>query len=535
MCANAESRSGSLVRNEDLENLSLAARYAARTGDWQTVRRSAKQILQRDPNSAEGHFLEGQAAKATGAPGAAERSFLAVLRIDCGRYDAAVELADVHVRMHRNREAVALLRSYVGQLTNSPVYLEMAALAYSRLDLHEEALPLYRRACELQPEIERFRTGLATCSVNLGRIGEARRIYEELLQRHPTHTRFHYELAQLRTATDSEHVGRMKAVLECASLPPEKKIFLSYALGKELEDLGVWDEAFTWYKKAGDAVQAVADYEVGSDIKVIDTLIETCDESWFRGRTGGAAPGGTPTPIFIIGLPRSGTTLVERIVASHSHVRSIGETFFLQIAVCREGGSATSAKPGPREIRTASISDMGGLASRYLEAVSYKLGDEPYFIEKFPENFLYLGFIAKAFPQASIVHVERHPMDVCFAMYKQSYFRFAYALDDVGHFYVAYDRLMRHWRSLLGERIIEVQYEDLVADSEGEIRRLIDRVGLEFEPACLAPEEHDASSRTASKVQIREPIHRRSIGRWKHFEHHLMELRDYLVAEGIEV
>lgn len=524
-----------MVRSKDIDKLSLAARQAARAGDWQTVRRSAEQILWRDRSSAEGYFLDGQAAKATGAFDAAQKSFHKALRIDNGRYDAAVELAELYVRLQRNREAVALLRSHAGQLGNSPLYLEMAASAYSRMDLHEEALPLYRRACELQPEIERFRTGLATCSVNLGEVGEARRIYEELLQRHPSHQRFHYEFAQLGTAKDFEHVSQMKAVLEATSLPPAKNIFLYYALGKELEDLEAWGPAFAYYEKAGNAVKTVADYQVDTDIELIDTLIETCNECWLREAEPGASSRGTPTPIFITGLPRSGTTLAERIVSRHSHVRSIGETFFLQMAVCRASGSATTGKPGAEDIRSASTADMDRLASRYLEAVSYKLGDEPYFIEKLPENFLYLGFIAKAFPHAKIVHLKRRPMDACFAMYKQPYFRFAYTLDDVGRFYVAYEGLMRHWCSILGDRIREVQYEDLVVDSEHEIRRLLDYIGLEFEAACLAPEENEASSRTASKIQIREGIHRRSIDRWKHFEHHLTGLREYLVAHGIEV
>jgi tetratricopeptide (TPR) repeat protein len=241
------------MRSGEIDNLSLTARQAARAGDWQTVSRCAKQILKRDRDSAEGYFLGGQAAKAEGRVDAAEKSFQRALAIDKRRYDAAVELAELYVRLQRNREAVALLRSYTGHLGNSPLYLDMAASAFSRMDLHEEALPLYRRASELQPEIERFRAGLAACNVYLGEVDEAQHVYEELLLRHPGHQRFHYELARLRTATDLQHVSQMKAVLDRAALPDRENIFLYYAIGKELEDLGSWDEAFEYYERGGNA------------------------------------------------------------------------------------------------------------------------------------------------------------------------------------------------------------------------------------------------------------------------------------------
>jgi tetratricopeptide (TPR) repeat protein len=525
-----------MLRSDEIEQLSLAARRAARAREWPMARRAARRILQLDGNSAEGHFLHGQACKATGAFENAEKSFRRSLQIDSNRYDAAVELAELYVRQHRNQEAVELLRLNEGLLANSPVYLEMAASAYSRMDIHEAALPLLQRACELQPEIERFRTGLATCRANLGEVAEAIRIYEELVQHHPDHQRFHHELAQLRTASDYSHVSQMKAVLESASLPPERNIFLYYAIGKELEDLGVWDEAFACYEKAGNAVKSVAGYDVGADIELVDALIETCSASWVReAATPLASTCDTSVPIFIVGLPRSGTTLAERMVASHTQVRSIGETFFLPIALCRQSGAVSATQPSAAEIRALGAADMDRLARLYLEFVRYKLGDEPYFIEKLPENFLYLGFVATAFPNARIVHLQRHPMDVCFAMYKQPYFRFAYSLDDVGRFYVAYARLMEHWRSLLGVRIIDVQYEDLVVDPEHQVRRLLEHLGLGFQAACLAPEENDASSRTASRIQIREGIHRRSVGRWKRFERHLAGLREYLTLHGVEL
>jgi tetratricopeptide (TPR) repeat protein len=523
-----------MMRSSEIDNLSLAARQAARAGDWRTVSRCAKQILKRDRDSAEGHFLAGQAAKAAGMVDAAEKSFQRALAIDNRRYDAAVELAELYVRLQRNREAVASLQPCVGQLGNSPLYLEMAASAYSRMDLHEEALPLYRRASELQPGIERFRTGLAACNVCLGEVDKARRIYEELLRRHPNHQRFHYELAQLARAADLHHVFQMKAVLDQTALPARENIFLYYAIGKELEDLGLWDEAFEYYERGGNAVKAVSPYNVATDIELIDTIIETCSESWLRSGAQVDTPQGShPSPIFVVGLPRTGTTLTERIISSHSLVGSVGETFFLPQALRAISGVRSTENLNAEIVRAAAAAAPGDLSSRYVDAVSYKLGKEPMFVEKLPENFLLIGFIVRSFQEHAVIHLRRHPMDACFAMYKQSYFRYAYSLEDLGRYYVAYDRLMSHWRSLLGDRLIEVSYEDLVANPEERVRHLLNRLSLSFEDACLNFESSRASSRTASAVQVREKMHTRSVNRWQHFERQLVPLQSFLISQGI--
>ncbi|MGH8223900.1 MAG: tetratricopeptide repeat-containing sulfotransferase family protein [Woeseiaceae bacterium] len=525
-----------MKHSAEIETLSLQARQAARARDWRTVSRCARQILEREGDSAEGHFLAGQAAKAVGGYERAEKSFQRALRNDHSRYDAAVEVAELYVRQLRNREALELLRACDSRLANSPVYLEMAAAAYTRMDLHERALPLYRRACELQPEIERFRTGLAACSVFLGKIDDAIGIYEELLQRHPEHRRFHYELAQLREATDGRHVEQMKAILAASTAAPADNIFLYYALGKEFEELGWWEEAFQYYKQGGDAAKSVSPYDVSEDVELIEAVISCCSGQWLDAAPAADNSGNAyPKPVFVVGLPRSGTTLTERIISSHSLVGTVGETFFLQHVLRSLSGVRTKELFNVEILRAAAAGDTSRLMPRYLAAVDYRLGKEPYFVEKYPENFLLLGFIVRGIPDAAVVHVSRHPMDVCFAIYKQSYFRYAYTLDDLGRYYVAYERLMQHWRALLGERLLEVSYEALVAEPELRVRDLLSRLGLGYEEACLRFERSRASTRTASAVQVREKIHSRSVGRWKHFENELAPLREYLREHGIAV
>ena len=519
-----------------LANISSAARRAAEVQDWSRVRECAREILKRDRNSAEGRFLLGLAEKAAGRTGQAIDAFSLALDLDSGRYDAAVELAAQYLITHRYGEAAELLGRVESMLSNSPRYLDMAATIYTKIGLPGRGWPLYRRADELQPGIDSIRANLAACAVYVGRIAEAKQIYSELLAKHPNHQRNHYELARLGRATDESHVDAMKAVLESTGPPPARNIYIYYALGKELEDLGRWDEAFEYYSMAGDAARSAADYDVGTDVELIESVIETCNADWLgaAGNPGTPRPAQSGTPIFIVGLPRSGTTLTERILSCHSMVESAGESFFMQIAVKRVSGLRTNADMSPAIIASAANKDAARIAAGYMESIAYRLRHEPFFVEKLPENVLYLGFIAKAFPDCRIVLLRRNPMDNCFAMYKQSFFRYAYSLDDLGRYYVAYHELCEHWRRLLGARLIEVEYESLVREQERETRTLLERLGLDFEDACLRFEDNATATNTASAVQVREKIHARSVGRWRHFGKQLQPLREFLDDAGIK-
>jgi tetratricopeptide (TPR) repeat protein len=525
--------------NSYLTQVSAAARNAAFKRDWVTVDACAREILKHDATSAEGHFLNGLAAKAAQSPAAAVAAFSTALEIDEQRYDAAIELANQYCAAQRHADAAALVSSYEDRLASSPLYLHMAATVYSTVGMHDRAWPLFQRADELQPGVPLFEAHLATCATFLGKIPEARRIYARLLQREPGHQRYHYQLAKLGRATDSTHIQQMEDVLAASNLSPDKNVFMYYALGKELEDLGQWDRAFDYFRKAGDAVLSVAAYDIDADIALIDKIIEVCDAGWIgTGAARRAGPRAGKSPIFIVGLPRSGTTLVERIVSSHSEVASVGETQYMQMVIRRESGIDSEQKMTPSMIAAAAELDASRIGDGYMDMLEYRLGAEARFVDKLPFNILYLGFIVKAFPDARIVLVERNPMDCCFAMYKQVFtwaYKFSYSLEGLSRFYVAYRRLLAHWRRVIGDRLIQVEYESLVADQEGQTRTLLDNLGLPFEAACLDFDKNRSASATASSVQVREKIHARSVGRWKNYEKHLQPLKQSLESAGIAV
>jgi tetratricopeptide (TPR) repeat protein len=523
--------------NMPVDQISMIARGAAQKKDWATVHAGAIEILKQDDQNAEGHFLMGLAEKAAQHPAKAVAAFEASLRIDDNRHDSAIELADQYTLSRRSSEAVALIDKYLDRLDTSPRYLDMAGTTLSNLGLHHKAWPLFQKANELQPDIELFRANLAACAVFIGEIDIAEDMYRKLLAKRPEHQRNHYQLARLRTAKDEKHIEQMRDIVDKNEQPPHFNIYAYYAIAKEFEDLGKWDEAFHWYKTAGDAVASAANYSIQSDVGMIDAIIESCSAEWLA---DGAVtePSGRKTPCFVLGLPRTGTTLTERIISSHSQVQTVGETELMEFALRKVSNVETRDRMNADVARAAAGEDIRRIGDEYLNLIDYALGDEPIFVDKLPYNFLFIGFIAKAYPDARIVHLNRHPMDSCFSMYKQVFtwaFKFSYTLDNLADFYIAYRRLMDHWREVLGDRIIDVHYEELVSDSEGQTRTLLEKLGLEFEEACLHFEKNKAASATASSVQIREKAHTRSVARWKRFEEQLQPLAERLREAGIEV
>ena len=530
---------GSYEMKSKPEQISIAARRAAQSQDWNTVADCANEILRQDANSAEGYYLGGLVERVAKRPANAARIFEKALELDADRYDAAIELASLYSASRRNADVAALLAKYEDKLGNSPMYLDMAGTVYTEIGMHLKAWPLFEQATKLQPGVDLFKANFAACGVFLGKIEEAREIYQALLKRFPNHRRNHYELSRMDKAMDNRHIEQMEEILQTVNDTPDKNIYMYYALGKELEDLEQWERSFEYYKKAGDAVNSVAEYDVAEDTTVIDKVIEVCNAEWLAGDTGKSGTNcSDKTPVFIVGLPRTGTTLTERIVSAHSQVESLGETLFLQMMLRKESGVQSIESMNAEIIEAVAKKDIGLIAKGYLDSVNYRFGDEPMFIDKLPFNVLYLGFIAKAWPNAKIILLVRNPMDSCFSMYKQVFtwaYKFSYSLDGLGRYFVAYDRLINHWRELLKDRLIEVEYESLVTDQENQTGILLDKLGLKFERACIDFDKNKAPVATASSVQVREKVHSKSVDKWTRFARQLQPLKEHLENAGIKV
>ncbi|WP_334048122.1 tetratricopeptide repeat-containing sulfotransferase family protein [Alteromonas gracilis] len=522
--------------NSEIERLSQLARIAIEKQDWQKVAASAHAILTLDAKSAEGHFFAGVVERVSQRTAYAVRHFNAVLEADTSRYDAAIELANQYSIQRLNGKALSVINEYKDRLSTSSYYLNLAGAVLNDIGLPKEAYPMFKRAVELQPTVDLFQANLASCAVYLGKIDEAKAIYNALLTRFPDHQRNHYQLSRLEKAKDDKHINAMLRVLERTQLPPEKNIFIYYAIAKEFEDLCRWSEAFKYYKLGGDAVCQVSSHNCDEDIALIDKVIECCSKEWVNGQSNTVTS--SQQPIFIVGLPRTGTTLCERIISSHSDVDSLGETLFFQMVLRRESGISSHQAITPEMIEALIDSDPSKIAKGYIDQVDYRLKESAYFIDKLPFNILYLGFYAKAFPNAKIVYLHRNPMDACFAMYKQVFtwaYKYSYSLEAIGKYYVAFNRLVKHWKSVLGDRIVQVNYEDLVENTESVTRKMLTTLDLPFEQACLDFDKNEAPSATASSVQVREKAHQNSVEKWKHFENELLPLKQYLENAGIEL
>ncbi len=517
-----------------LETLVSAARAAVRSGDWATVNRHARRLMADPGAAAEGHFLLGLAHAAAGREPAAARSFSRSLDADPGRYDAAIERAVLRQRQQHHGDAVALVAAHEALLSGSPYYLDKAGTVMQRAGLPARALPLFERARALQPSASNVTANLAECYTFVGQLDKARELYRELIRRHPQHAKNHYELARLTTATDFGHIDQMRGIIEASSQPVQHHIYLFYALGKELEDLGEWDDAFRYLSMAGDAAATAGRYDVGKDLALLEAAVDGMSDS--EATAGEAFPLSDSyeqdsQEIFLAGLPRSGSTLVERILSSHSTIESAGESFFVPLTLRRLCNDAREMSP--TVLHQAAQIDPGLVAAGYRASIGYRLSGLPMYIEKLPENFIYFGLLARAFPDARFVQVRRGAMDTAFALFKQSWFRYAYRLSDLAQYLIAHERLARRITAVLDERLTVVNYESLVRDQAGETRRLLDAMGADFEPECLTFEELLTPTNTASAIQVREPLHARAVGRWKHYERQLAPIAAALREAGI--
>jgi tetratricopeptide (TPR) repeat protein len=521
----------------DENRLSEIGRMAAQKNDWGTVFKCAQDLIGNNKLNPEGFFFLGLAEKVARQPMKSIPAFEQCLALDGSRFDAGIELASQYHMLLRNDKAIGLLEKYKDMLVDSPLYLDIAGTLYNTMGQPLKAVPLFEMAVKLQPKVAFFMTHLAAAYVFIGKTEEAKEIYKNLLLKNPNHQRNHFYLSRLETATNSDHVDQMKAILKQENKLESKNVFINYALGKELEDLENWDEAFDYYAKAGSGVKAVLNYRIEQDEALIEQIICSCDESWYQSKTALTKKRSSyKKPIFLVGLPGTGTTLAEQLLAGHSKIESVGETQYFELVLRMSSGINSPGEMTPEMISSLVDFDLNELGRRYLDKAKYLWGDKEYFIDKLPHNYLHLGFFAAAFPDSPIIWVKRNTMDACLAMFKQLFtgvYEFTYDFDDLSRYYVMYDKLYQHWKSVLGDRLIEIEYEDLVTDIEAELSAALGKMSLEYEAQCIDFNKNVRASSNANSVQIREEIHSSSVMKWKHFAEHLEPLKQKLEAAGI--
>ena len=429
---------------------------------------------------------------------------------------ARANLAVVLGRMGRPAEAMELMDGILADEPDWVGHWNLKAATLARLGDFEESIKLYESVLERAPNQPKAWLSYGHMLKTVGRQDDGIAAYRRAITLKPTLGEAWFSLSNLKTFKFNEDdIAAMEGALAGGELDPEDRFHIDFALGKAMHDLGRTEEAFEHYSKANALRLEGQPYEADDTSRKVAARIAEFDAD-VLGKPGGSE---APDPIFIVGMPRAGSTLVEQILSSHSLVEGTSELADIP-ALSVFGKSELSA-----EQRTE-------LGEKYLRRAGVqRRTDRPFFIDKLPNNWLHIPFILKILPNAKIIDARRHPLGCCFSNFRQHFAHgqdFTYDLSDVGRYYADYVRLMAHIDEVLPGRIHRVIYERMVDDTEAEVRALLDYCGLEFEPACLEFYKTERAVRTASSEQVRRPIYRDATEEWKPYEPYLGPLKDAL-------
>jgi len=444
---------------------------------------------------------------------------------------ARANLATVLVKQNRPAEAIEELDRLQG--IDGEAHRNLRAAALGRIGAYEEAIEIYQAVLARFPDQPKVWMSLGHVLKTVGRQESSIAAYRRAIGLAPGLGEVWWSLANLKTVVFCDgDIEEMARAFEAPGLGDEDRFHLHFALGKALEDQCDAKHSFAHYAEGNRLRRAGIDYdpqEIGDHVKACQTLFTA---EFFAARAGQGCP--APDPIFILGMPRAGSTLIEQILASHSQVEGTMELPDLPALAKRLGGRRlrSDASAYPACLAGLPAAELAALGEEYLEStrVQRKTG-RPYFIDKMPNNWAHVGLIRLILPNAKIIDARRDPLGCCFSNFKQHFARgqgFSYDQKELGTYYRDYVALMRHFDAVLPGHVHRLIYEDMVAEPEAEIRRLLDAVGLAFEPACLAFHENERAVRTASSEQVRRPINREGLDQWRPFEPWLGPLKEAL-------
>ncbi len=415
---------------------------------------------------------------------------------------------------------------------------ELGLLA-SNLGQYELALEMFLNAIDQNPDEGRLHFNLATVLRFKGDLEGAEAACNKAIELNPQDHDARFLRSGLRKqSSDDNHVEELEATLSTISANPMGEALISYSLAKEYEDMGESEKSFNSLERGAKARRSSLHYKLDEDLDFINTIIEVYNRDFMSRDAPGHA---NSEAIFVLGLPRTGTTLVERILGSHDSVISAGE--LTNFTRCIAGMAQAVSQQNP-DFQTADRNDMVRMTAQinfaqlgqvYIESTRPLTGQSPNFVDKFPQNTLNIGPIRLALPETKIVLLQRNPMDSCYSMYKQLFtdiYQFSYDLEELGKYFIAHQRLLDHWLDVAGDAIHVAHYEDLVTEPETEIRKLLEFCGLPWQDQCLEFHQNTQASTTASASQVRQKLYSSSIGKWKDYEEQLEPLRKMLDEAG---
>lgn len=451
-------------------------------------------------------------------------------------YREAIAIRSDYMEAHNNL-AVAL--SGIGQTNEAITHYERAlslkssnteytagihnnlGIALAALGRTPEAIEHYERAVSLNPNFAAALTNLGIALVELGRIEEARKHYDRAVEADPAHVPAHFNRAEIhKFRAGDPALTALEALSQRSDLTPRYRVLAYFALGKALEDASEYGRAFEMWNAANRIRRSQIHYDEAAVLDLFRRTIATYDRDLVS--HGGETGDPSTIPIFIVGMPRSGSSLVEQILARHPKVQTGGELENLEMAL-NVGLRAANPKTGyPECMRSVDDAALLRIGQEYLRSLPALAAGRTRLVDKMPGNFLYSGLLRMVLPNAGIIHSLRGPVDTCVSCYSRNFSSgqlFSYDLAELGRYYRGYAEVMAHWRSVLpAQAMFEISYEDLVNDLEGQTRKLLAHFGLEWDENCLNFQKAERAVRTASAAQVRQPLFRTSIDRWRRYE-----------------
>jgi tetratricopeptide (TPR) repeat protein len=492
-----------------------------------------REFLKRHPTDVAAIRMLAEVAARIGRYHDAEVLLSRCLELAPGFTAARHNYAIVLHRQNKSEAALAEAAKLLETEPRNPGYRNLRAAILGRIGEYAESIEQYREVLAEYPKQARIWMSLGHALKTAGRHDESIEAYRNSIELEPHLGEAYWSLANLKTFRFSaEQIGVMRSQLATGHLSPDDRFHFEFSLGKALEDRGEYAQSFAHYREGNRLRRAMIRYDAEENHGHVERSKRFFTPGFFAQRHGWGCP--APDAIFIVGLPRSGSTLIEQILASHSQVEGTMELPDVAM-LARVVGARTTRESGsayPRALEKFTATELRELGERYLRQTRIqRKTPAPYFIDKMPNNFAHLGLIHLMLPNAKIVDARRHPLGCCLSGFKQHFARgqaFTYDLAEIGRYYRDYVELMAHFDDVLPGRVHRVFYENMVEDTEAEVRRLLDYCGLPFEPQVLRFHENQRAVRTASSEQVRRPIFRDGMEQWKHFEADLGPLREAL-------
>lgn len=454
--------------------------------------------------------------------------------------EALLLKAQIFISLHEIVDAKAIIQRLCKYQGDNHVFINNLAKVLIELGFINEAIYFYNKAITLKPNFSGYHYNLASTLRMNGDSNAALEALEKTIHLNGSD----YEAMQMRSSlmkqtASKNNITHLESVLTSDINNQQGKVFVLYALAKEYEDIGNFEQSFKYLNEGAALRKKQTSYQIDIDINAMTEIRKAFPTSLFNS-INLKDDEHSNKAIFILGLPRTGSTLVERILSSHNAVYAAGELDnFSNITLSALNHHARKESLSPKDLfQVTSNIDFTLLGKAYYESVEEWHGTSERFIDKHPMNSQYIGYIHKALPKAKIIHVKRHPIDTCYAIYKNLFanaYPFSYCLDEIASFYIAHHQLMLHWYKTIPEAIYTICYEDLVSDLAGEAKKLIRYCDLEWQEQCLQFHQNNKHSTTASASQVREKVYSTSVNQWKNYEKQLQPLIKRLTAAGIVI